>query len=182
MSGQNLQTSVTGEYDKFSYKNMLAEYLKEISKKMANCSDFDNIEVPDQAMPQSTSSWDYCEPARKIFINLAPSYADTLNMEDLGSENLVNNISVDTLGQQIAKRFAELNQVKAVYLYEGPDGIEVNTIMKSRHYQSRRCLYSKQLQIHDLYPEIDIDFNIIFSKDEIPESDLPGEAIICFSR
>jgi len=182
MINQELRTGVTEEYEDISYKYLPLEYLREMGKKLAYFLDSGHVITIDPTLPQSTSCWYYSEPIKKIYINLAPSYADMLNMDDLGSEDLRDDIGVDIIRQQIAKRFAELRQVKVVYLYESADGFEVNTVMKSRHYQSRRCLYAKQLQIHDLYPDIDIDFNVIFTNDEILESDLPEEAIICFSR
>jgi len=64
--------------------------------------------------------------------------------------------------EEIIESFNKLKQVKTIHFHGNRDHFGVVTLLKSRHYNSRQCLYEKQLQIHDMFPGVNIEFNIIF--------------------
>ena len=71
---------------------------------------------------------------------------------------------IERIEQEITSLFLTLKQVKNITVLKSADGLNVTvtTILKSRHYNSCRSLYAKQLQIHDMFPDVNIDFNVIF--------------------
>ena len=77
-----------------------------------------------------------------------------------------NTGKANRISYEINSLFLTLKQVKNITILKSADGLNVtvNTILKSKHYNSRQSLYKKQLQIHDMFPEVNIDFSVVFEK------------------
>jgi len=102
-------------------------------------------------------------------------YAPIVTQED-------EKMDIKRLKESIADQFGRLSQIKAVYLFPHKDYVEVHTILRTRDRRTRDKLFSQQLQIHDAFPNLLIDFRVIFSSQGISARDLPSDAIVCFSK
>ena len=83
-------------------------------------------------------------------------------------KEIENTGKANRIEHEITTLFLTLKQVKNITMFKSADGLDitVTTILKSRHYNSIKSLYKKQLQIHDMFPDVDIDFNIIFENND----------------
>lgn len=103
------------------------------------------------------------------------AYRSTVTQED-------EKMDIKRLKKSIADQFGGIRQVKAVYISPHKDYVEVNTVLQTRDRQTRDKLFSHQLQIHDAFPTLLIDFRVTFSSQGISARDLPPDAIVCFSK
>jgi len=105
--------------------------------------------------------WEYrkeIQVNKEIEKEIAEIEKEIAEIENTGKANRIS--------YEINSLFLTLKQVKNITILKSADGLNVtvNTILKSKHYNSRQSLYKKQLQIHDMFPEVNIDFSVVFEK------------------
>ena len=92
------------------------------------------------------------------------------------------NMDVNSVKNSIIQNFSEMNQIKAVYFLLQEDYIEIYTVLNTRNRRIRNSLFSHQLRIHDQFPDILLDFNVVFSVSDDEINDIPSDATVCIFR
>jgi|GEM_PF-5880072 len=129
-----------------------------------------------------TPSWLVEEAKRLIDTNLATIVADYRDDATVPTVEEDDKMDIGRLKESIADQFGKLNQIEAVYLFPHKDYVEVHTVLRTRNRRIRDRLFSYELRIHDAFPNLLIDFRVIFSSHDISTRDLPSDTIVCFSR
>ena len=91
-------------------------------------------------------------------------------------------VDLDNFRRTVANLLGELREVRAVFIVPHDGYFQVETYLRSRDRDVRRNLFSKQLDIHDRFPDISIDFKVSFSSKLPTFRDLPENAIRCLAR
>ena len=106
------------------------------------------------------------------------SAADILSTADMIKDRRKPGLAeLESLQTFIHNDFKGIGNIRAVYLFPHRDYIEVNTLLKSRDRRARKKLFTHQLRVHEAFPEMPLDFKVIFSKATIPPQDLPKDAV-----
>jgi len=107
--------------------------------------------------------------------------------EEEGSNRLREMLEVPEMQQPslqdfVATEFSQIDTVVGVYLYPTEGGVEVNTVLSTRDRVIRNTVYSRQLNIHDQFPDRSIHFTVSFSVVPLDLKNLPDDTIVCFQR
>jgi len=91
-------------------------------------------------------------------------------------------MDVDSLRRSIQAIIGAVPEVGAVYILPEDDGFTVYTHLQTPDRVVRRQLFSLQLQIHELFPNIELDFRVSFAPEAPSPDDFPSDAILCVFR